>query len=714
MPIKREYSQSSAEDEWSGPSMTGVAPRQTTATASTSSWETETKWPHGDRFALSSWQDPYSQPAIRLSTMSNEAAAQASAAKPSAGDAVPYDPHYDYATGQYPQPDLSAASAMRGRDNNPYYPLQQQQPSANSCVFYNHPSSFAAPLYPPAPYVTPVHPFDQNPPGRRTTYHPHLQLQPPNGYPHYSYGDGMTVVPPAFPYPKPTTRQSPSNRPSPDGGSFVDDPSNGSSLYGGGTGGGSSGDVKTHKLTREAMRRYLSERNHQKVSILHAKVAQKSYGNEKRFFCPPPCVYLEGGGWHLQQPQGTSSSAPLRTAHDETSGRDTDLKPCGFIGIGNRDQDMQTLNLENTGYCAAKTLFISDSDKRKHFNLLVKMYYSNGKDIGVFLSGRIKVISKPSKKKQSLKNTELCIPSGSQVALFNRLRSQTVSTRYLHVEGSNFHASSQQWGAFTIHLDENEREGEEFTVLDGFIHYGQTVKLVCTNTGMALPRLVIRKVDKQMALLDADDPVSQLHKVAFYMKDTERMYLCLSQDRIIQFQATPCPKEPMKEMINDGASWTIISTDKAEYTFCEGMGPVPTPITPCPVANSMQLNSGASEVNMMEISGEFFSPDMKVWFGEAEAETWFRSANSLLCVVPPFSTVRQRPLRRTPSATYVRIGICIVRCDGVIFPMNLFHTYRCDGSDAGVIAGAETQALLNGSVSPCETPPLFPSSLVES
>ncbi len=112
-----------------------------------------------------------------------------------------------------------------------------------------------------------------------------------------------------------------------------------------------------------------------------------------------------------------------------------------------------------------------------------------------------------------------------------------MSTRYLFVEDGSFHASAYEWGSFVMYLlDENSCESEEFTVRDGFIHYGSTIKLVCSITGVALPRLVIRKVDKSQILLDADDPVSQLHKCAFYIKDTDRLYLCLSQEKIIQFQ----------------------------------------------------------------------------------------------------------------------------------------------------------------------------------
>lgn len=47
----------------------------------------------------------------------------------------------------------------------------------------------------------------------------------------------------------------------------------------------SSASIKNNEqnLTKEAMRRYLKERNDHTVIILNAKVAQKSYGSEKRY-----------------------------------------------------------------------------------------------------------------------------------------------------------------------------------------------------------------------------------------------------------------------------------------------------------------------------------------------------------------------------------------------------------------------------------------------
>lgn len=131
------------------------------------------------------------------------------------------------------------------------------------------------------------------------------------------------------------------------------------------------------------------------------------------------------------------------------------------------------------GRCVGKQLFISDVDeKKKKVEALVKVTAPASDDepervIGVFPSRPIKVISKPSKKRQSAKNLErkfilgcfrpvylrlhvVCINHGSTISLFHRLRSQTVSTKYLCVSGSGSSFKGSD-GAPLMGLDHRSR-----------------------------------------------------------------------------------------------------------------------------------------------------------------------------------------------------------------------------------------------------------------
>ena len=164
-------------------------------------------------------------------------------------------------------------------------------------------------------------------------------------------------------------------------------------------------------------------------------------------------------------------------------------------------------------------------------------------------------------------------------------------------------------------------------------------------------------------MLDADDPVSQLHKCAFYLKDTDRMYLCLSKYKIIHYQAVRCDYKPHRETINDSAAWTIISTDRAEYRWFElsslrddpsipkalaAQIPPPSnhPVTPVPIVTGTRLNGGG-DVAMVEVSGENFSANHQVWFGDVPAQTFYRCQELLLCFVPDISEFH-------PEWTYIQ------------------------------------------------------------
>lgn len=108
---------------------------------------------------------------------------------------------------------------------------------------------------------------------------------------------------------------------------------------------------KPNIFTASMMRTHLKHGKEQSVLILHAKVAQKSYGNEKRFFCPPPCIYLTGNIWKTPNAvQNTPVSSPkhYHNSKSNTNSIDSAMSSiCTFIGINNSEREMQPLLFDN-------------------------------------------------------------------------------------------------------------------------------------------------------------------------------------------------------------------------------------------------------------------------------------------------------------------------------------------------------------------------------
>lgn len=324
----------------------------------------------------------------------------------------------------------------------------------------------------------------------------------------------------------------------------------------------SGGDLQTFirpyldQYVRSPNRLAFGERT---VIVMSSKVAQKSYGTEKRFLCPPPTAIMIGNSWWsdvIRRGEDPKLCPPrvVISISGEPAPQEGSIEWTGAAGKAFDVNDPPT-GTTYIGRCVGKQLFISDVDeKKKKVEALVKIMAPASDDepervIGTFPSRPIKVISKPSKKRQSAKNLELCINHGSTISLFHRLRSQTVSTKYLCVSGSgssfkgsdgsplmgldqrsrsqtpSFIARTASWDPFIMYIvDVNKPAGGMDTppppppqaeypspppnaipfTNNGSqipIYYNQTVVLQCLTSGVVSPVLIIRKVDHQTTVV---------------------------------------------------------------------------------------------------------------------------------------------------------------------------------------------------------------------
>ena len=79
--------------------------------------------------------------------------------------------------------------------------------------------------------------------------------------------------------------------------------------------------------------------------LLYITIYYYVFSYSLRFFCPPPSLYLVGKGWESRRKDNEKKKS--EGVQTSSSGPDVFNKPCCFVGIGNHDQDMQHLSLED-------------------------------------------------------------------------------------------------------------------------------------------------------------------------------------------------------------------------------------------------------------------------------------------------------------------------------------------------------------------------------
>ncbi|KAJ2061892.1 hypothetical protein GGI17_002769 [Coemansia sp. S146] len=307
------------------------------------------------------------------------------------------------------------------------------------------------------------------------------------------------------------------------------------------------------------------------ITCYHASVAQKSYGGEKRFLCPPPAVLMRGEGCSARvahhSPMLLSVITDANVTINPASPPEPSLCSPGQLNKAARRDDAGTgassgsecgnANAQSSSSAHAplecqtsfnernvalfKSLHVTGMQKAKSFRLRLDLlapsapceqpYTQEPRPLlksqvyASLESDPVAIISKPSKKTAKARNQSTCIRAGSLISLFNRINSQTFRTKYLNVDHltNRWVAQSHNWSPLEVvvlaHRDGSSPAQPVPEASDCRpLYYGSEIVFVESRRNFRSPPMIIHKVERGRYVENACSPVSQMQKVALQLK----------------------------------------------------------------------------------------------------------------------------------------------------------------------------------------------------
>ncbi|KAL0145695.1 p53-like transcription factor [Mucor lusitanicus] len=420
------------------------------------------------------------------------------------------------------------------------------------------------------------------------------------------------------------------------------------------------------------------------VTCYHASVAQKSYGSEKRFLCPPPIVMMS----NAKQSPIVSMSVVCET--------------------GDRQLEQRTLLDENLRG-SFKYLFVTGTAKAKQFCL----------------------------RTAKARNISTCLFTNSYVSLFNRINSQTVRTKYMTSENKQLCAKHSSWSPFEIIVvrQPNQAVNPENHSVSVPITYGTEIILKDVNTGVSSPPLIIRKVDKGHVVNNSYGLLSQMQKIALQLSasatsSSTPLYLNANglamnspesdngnvnhnTSAWIDFIPSKAPSAANNtekgEPVDDYLCWTIVGISKFEYSFPEStqppqqtlaqpqqpidyatrqLSPPPSPprsIVPFPVITSIDY---VPQTHSLKAFGQHlmqslpYSRLLEFWLGSHGPLPVSNNDGSLTISVPDTQELlvanHDMLITRPDGARYFELPLLLVRHDGFVYHSGKTLSYDID------------------------------------